>query len=468
MEKRIGIKREMNIRGFFTMSGILVLSTILGFLFHNLGFREGNIIVVYLLGVLIIAVITASRCWSILSSLLSVLLFNFLFTVPRFTFWAYGSEYPLTFAIVFLAAVIASNLAIQLRRQAEQSAQMAQRSKILLETNQILQKAENRQEIIKETVQQLEKLTGRTVVYCQELPNDAEYIYLTIQKDKDTYGAVGIEKKERMLEPFEKNLLLAILGECALALEKEEYSRKREEALAQAQNEQMRANLLRSISHDLRTPLTSISGNAGILLNNGESLEEEKRRKLYSDIYDDSMWLISLVENLLSVTRLEDGTMNLNMQIELVDEVIEEALKHVNRKRAEHHLYFQSSDEILLAKMDSRLIVQVVINLVNNAIEYTQKGSEIFVKAKKKEQWIEISVSDNGKGISEEAKQKIFEMFYTEKNNMADSRRGMGLGLFLCELIVESHGGKIKVEDNKPKGTIFTFTLPAEEVKINE
>ena len=148
MEKRIGFRREINIRGFFTMLGVLVLATLLGFLFHNLGFREGNIIVVYILGVLIIAVITASRFWSILSSLLSVLLFNFLFTVPRFTFWAYGSEYPLTFAIVFLAAVIASNLAIQLRRQAEQSAQMAQRSKILLETNQILQKAGNREEII--------------------------------------------------------------------------------------------------------------------------------------------------------------------------------------------------------------------------------------------------------------------------------------------------------------------------------
>ena len=305
-------------------------------------------------------------------------------------------------------------------------------------------------------------------MYCKELPNDAEYIYLTIQKDKDTYGAVGIEKKKGKLEPFEKNLLLAILGECALALEKEEFSRKREEALAQAQNEQMRANLLRSISHDLRTPLTSISGNSGILLNNEESLDEEKRRKLYSDIYDDSMWLISLVENLLSVTRLEDGTMSLNMQIELVEEVIEEALKHVNRKCAEHQLSYLHSEEILLAKMDSRLIVQVIINLVNNAIEYTQQGSEILIRSEKKGKWIEISVADNGKGISEEAKKKIFEMFYTEKNNMADSRRGMGLGLFLCELIVESHGGKIKVENNEPKGTKFTFTLPAEEVEINE
>ena len=284
MENKTGMRRELNIKGFLTMAVVMVLATGLGFLFHYLGFREVNIIIVYILGVLIIAVITASRLWSILASLFSVLLFNFLFTVPRFTFWTYGSEYPVTFAIVFLAAVIVSNLTIQLRRQAEQSNRMAQRSKILLETNQILQKATNKDEIIEEMVRQLKKLTGRNIVYYKGIPNDSEYIYWKIQKDNDTYGTVGIDKTEGKLESFEKNLLLAILGECALALEKEEFSRKREEALARAKNEQMRANLLRSISHDLRTPLTSISGNSGILLNNEVSLDEEQRRKLYSDI----------------------------------------------------------------------------------------------------------------------------------------------------------------------------------------
>lgn len=468
MENKTGMRRELNIKGFLTMAVVMVLATGLGFLFHYLGFREVNIIIVYILGVLIIAVITASRLWSILASLFSVLLFNFLFTVPRFTFWTYGSEYPVTFAIVFLAAVIVSNLTIQLRRQAEQSNRMAQRSKILLETNQILQKATNKDEIIEEMVRQLKKLTGRNIVYYKGIPNDSEYIYWKIQKDNDTYGTVGIDKTEGKLESFEKNLLLAILGECALALEKEEFSRKREEALARAKNEQMRANLLRSISHDLRTPLTSISGNSGILLNNEVSLDEEQRRKLYSDIYDDSLWLISLVENLLSVTKLEEGTMNLNMQIELADEVIAEALKHVSRKSEEHHLVFHPSEEIFLAKMDSRLIVQVIINLVNNAIEYTQKGSDIIVKSERNGNEIEISVSDNGQGISPEAKTKIFDMFYTEKNNVADSRRGMGLGLFLCKSIVETHGGTIRVKDNEPQGTVFTFTLPAEEVKLNE
>ena len=168
---------------------------------------------------------------------------------------------------------------------------------------------------------------------------------------------------------------------------------KREEAVTKAKNEQLRANLLRSISHDLRTPLTSISGNAAILLNNEEAFDKEKRRQLYTGIYDDSMWLINLVENLLSVTRLEESSMQLNMQVELVDEVIEEALKHISRKREEHQLVYEPSEELLLAKMDSRLIVQVLINLVENAIKYTQEGSRIEVSAVQKADMIKKKFS---------------------------------------------------------------------------
>ena len=194
----------------------------------------------------------------------------------------------------------------------------------------------------------------------------------------------------------------------------------------------------------------------------------EKQKQLYQDIYDDSMWLINLVENLLSVTRLEDGTMNLNLQIELVDEVIEEAMKHISRDHSEYELIFTPSEELLLAKMDSRLIIQVIINIVDNALKYTPKGSVIKVHAEKKENMIAISIADNGPGIANNAKKKIFDMFYTADSQIADSRRGMGLGLFLCKSIIQAHGGKLLVEDNVPHGTIFTFTLQAEEVTLNE
>ena len=145
--KRLKVKHEFLHSGLIT-AGILVVATGIGFLFQSLGFTEENIIIVYVLGVLVIAAITANRGWSIFASVFSVLLFNFLFTVPRFSFAAYASGYPVTFVIAFLAALIASNLAIQLKRQAEISAKMAARTQMLLETNQILQKAEDVDEIL--------------------------------------------------------------------------------------------------------------------------------------------------------------------------------------------------------------------------------------------------------------------------------------------------------------------------------
>ena len=292
-------------------------------------------------------------------------------------------------------------------------------------------------------------------------------MYLAVRGTVGIYGVIGVALHQE-LDSFENSLMLSILGECGLALEKDLFARKREEAATQAKNEQLRANLLRSISHDLRTPLTSISGNAGVLMNNGETLDANKRRELYADIYDDAMWLINLVENLLSVTRIEEGSMQLHLEAELMEEVVAEALRHVNRLSAQHTIQVRQSEDFILAKMDSRLIIQVVINLVDNAIKYTPPGSTIDISVTKHDGMVEVSVADDGPGIPDETKQRVFDMFYTINNGIADSRRSLGLGLALCKAIVAAHGGTITVENNMPKGTVFRFTLPAEEANLHE
>ena len=153
---------------------------------------------------------------------------------------------------------------------------------------------------------------------------------------------------------------------------------------------------------------------------------------------------------------------------DLIDEVVDEALRHINRKAVDHKITVKQSEDFILAKMDARLIVQVVINIVDNAIKYTPVGSEIEIVIKKENNMVVVSVADNGNGIPDDVKPKIFDMFFTANMKVADSRRSMGLGLALCKSIIMAHGGEISVKDNKPSGAVFTFTLPAEEVTLHE
>lgn len=263
-------------------------------------------------------------------------------------------------------------------------------------------------------------------------------------------------------------MLIVSIITVTLAIQNIRNIEEKERAALLAKNEQLRADLLRAISHDLRTPLTSISGNAANLLANDTKLEEDTRHQIFLDIYDDSIWLINLVENLLSITRIEDGRMNLRLSTELVGEVIEEALRHTNRQSDEHTIRMELPDELLLARMDARLIVQVLINLVDNAVKYTPAGSTITVSARAQDGFAAISVLDDGPGIAPEIRPHVFEMFYTGEHKVADSRRSLGLGLALCKAIVDAHGGTITLADNPPHGCNFTFTVPLGEVTLHE
>ena len=504
----------LSVHDLLVSVGLLIGATLLGYVFYGLGFTEANIITVYILGVLLISILTKYRAYSLASSLVSVILFNFFFTEPYFTMKAYEKGYPATFAIMFVSAFISSTLAIKLKDHAKKSAQSAYRTKILFDTNQLLQRADSENDIIAIAAHQLMKLLKRDIIIYPVVNNDigeaniflsdgdedeikdiiidekeaaqwvlennhqagattdifsqAKFLYYAIRVNDKIYGVVGIHINEKAIDSFESSILLSILGECAISLENKKIAREKEESELLAKNEKMRANLLRAISHDLRTPLTSISGNADNLLSNSDGFDSDTKHQIYTDIYNDSVWLTNLVENLLSVTRLEDGNMKLNKSAELIDEIIAEALNHINKRSVEHKITVCESDDIMLVDVDARLIVQVIINIVDNAIKYTPNGSEITISTERKDDMISVSIADNGNGITDDIKDKVFDMFYTGANKIADSRRSLGLGLALCKTIISAHGGEITVSDNNPHGAVFTFTLPVKEVDINE
>lgn len=520
LEKEKKLRRNtehtMTIKNMLSALGCLLLSTVVGFVFYEMKFSDTNIITVYILGVMITAIMTTSRTISFLQSAASVVVFNYFFTNPRFSLDTYDPGYPVTFAISFIAALITSNIALKMKTQARELTKLVYRTKIILDTNQLLQNGKNVEEIGNTMAAQLGKVLSHTVVY-YGLEEDhlnvpviynangekdeshrtrlitenehavAEWVfnnnkragattgtlseaacyYLAVRSLDAVYGVVGIEIEEgEILGAFESNMLMAILSESATVMEREVLRTREEAATEKANSEKLRANLLRSISHDLRTPLTSICGNADMLLQG--KLSEDKKEKVYSYIYDDSFWLLNLVENLLSVTRMEDGGMKIKKQADMLEDLIDEALKHISRKSREFAIRVDMEDEMQLVNVDSRLILQVIINIVDNAVKYTAPGGEIVISTKKEKSFVHVRIADQGNGIPDEDKPHIFEMFYTANSKITDSKRSLGLGLALCKSIVNAHGGRITVYDNRPKGTVFDFTVPAEEVEIHE
>ena len=492
---------------------IFIICTLIGLVFQKFHFTEANVVTIYILGVLLTSILTDGYLCSIAGSVMSVFLFCFFLTEPRMSFQTYAVGYPVTFAIMLISSVLTGTLAAKLKMHARLSAQLAFRTQILFDTDRLLQKARSQKEILEITCTQLARLFDRSIVaYAavngrlaeghlfseKEKVEDQSYLtldeqqvarwvysnkkragatthyyknskclYLAIRIGDQVYGVIGVPAQKDVLDSFEYSILLSVINECALAMDNARNAEEKEKNAVIAKNEQLRADLLRAISHDLRTPLCSISGNADMLLSNGEYLDEGTRQQIYTDIYDDAEWLTGVVENLLSITRLNDGRLKFKFTDQLMDEVIAEALRHISRKHDDYQIITEC-DDLLLARMDVRLIIQVLVNLVDNAIKYTPSGSTITIRALKKNEKAWIGVEDNGPGISDEIKPRIFEMFFTGRNNIADSQRSLGLGLALCQSIVEAHGGKLELADNAPHGCIFSFALPLSEVTLNE
>ncbi len=503
-----------NFRDLLLTIGLLAAATIVGWIFLRHGFASANIIMVYLLGVLLTSTFTSGYTCGVLSAFLSVLLFNYFLTEPRLSLAAYGSKYHITFAVMLAASLLTGTLAAKLKAHARLSARDAYRTKLLFDMNQQLQKAETPEEVYQMTATQIQRLMQRDVLIypaqahalldgiiypadgarahsvasgeeqnvinwvwqnrkragaTTEIFPEAKQLYLAIRTGQQIYGVVGIPiDKKNQPDAFTSSILFSILGECALALDNLRNAREKEEAAVLAKNEQLRANLLRSISHDLRTPLTSISGNADTLLHCYDALDEPTRQQIFTDIYDDSQWLTGLVENLLSATKITDGSVKLRLSDQVLEDVVSEALRHIDRRAEEHHITVDCGEVPLLVRVDTGLIMQVVINLVNNAVKYTPAGSNIRITAVQREKAAEVCVSDDGPGIPDERKERVFEMFFTGGNPIGDSRRSLGLGLTLCQAIIHAHHGEMTLKDNSPHGCVFSFTLPLSEVNLNE
>ncbi|MFN8372187.1 MAG: sensor histidine kinase KdpD [Anaerolineae bacterium] len=474
---------------------IIVLCTLIGrLMFPN--FEPGNISMVYLLGIMMVSALFG-RGPAIAASLLSIAVFDFFFVPPYLTFIVADAEYLVTFPVFVGVALVVSTLTERVRYQADAARQRERRTAALYDMSRELARTRQSDQLANVASRHIgdvfdAKVTillpdsdGRLKPVTEKSPapetgvvewvyghgqvaglgtqtlSGARGIYLPLVASSGTMGVIGVYPAQatRFATPEQLHLLETFTTQATLAIERAYLASEAEQTRLQVETERLRNTLLSSISHDLRTPLASITGAAsGLLQENESTLDPEYRRELAEIVYEEATRLNRLVSNLLDMTRLESGV-RLRKEWFPLEEIVGATIIRLEKQLADRPLTTHLPDDLPPVRVDSVLIEQVLTNLLENAVKYTSAGTPITLSAWADEAQVTVEVADRGVGLPPGEEERIFDKFYRAKPAAA---LGVGLGLTICRGIIEAHGGRISAMNRPEGGAAFRFTLPIE------
>ncbi len=272
---------------------------------------------------------------------------------------------------------------------------------------------------------------------------------------------IGVSRN-RKFSHMEKEFIATNAVNMLVALDRVKVTREKENTKVEMEKERFKSALLRRLSHDLRTPLTTIQSGTEFLMDPSTQIDEKTRNELLRDVNNEAGLMSQFVDNLLNMTKVNSNQLALQRKNELVDDILSTVYSRVYKRLESHTLEVLRKDELISCYVDAPLVIQVFVNLVDNAIKHTTPGSFIKMDYQKNEQGIVFLVYDNGGGLQEVDPQSIFSDFVTLSEAKQDKTRGMGLGLSISKAIVEAHGGWIKAYNNEFHGATFEFLLPDE------
>jgi two-component system, OmpR family, sensor histidine kinase KdpD len=482
--------------------GILAVGVATGIcllMLHRLA--PANLIMVYLLEVVFVAAVWG-RGPSLLATLLSVATFDFFFVSPRLSFAVGDSEYFVTFGVMLIVTLLISTLAVRLRDQAETHRRRQERAAALYRMSREFAQTRTIAEAVTSVERhwgeifegevwvllpnaegRLEQAAGITSSFPLDPKERAVAAWVhehgqmaglgsaTLSGSKamsiplkTARGGVGViclfpEGGRRSITPEKLDLLDAYANQTAVMIERALLVKEAHEAKLRVEAERLRTLLLSSVSHDLRTPLATITGAASSLLESEGLLGAETRRELIQSVLDEAERLNRLLGNLLSMTRIESGGVQLQKEWQPLEEVIGAALNHVEKILRGRRVSVAIPDDLPLVLIDGALMEQVLVNLLENAIKYTPEETAIEITARFEKGQVVVEVADRGPGLPAEEVERIFEKFYRGPD--AGARGGVGLGLSICRGIIEAHGGEIRAANRENGGAAFRFTISA-------
>ncbi|MBT2813194.1 sensor histidine kinase KdpD [Staphylococcus coagulans] len=488
----------------FKMITIQAICVLLGLWVYNAdkGEQDTIILLLFLLGIIVLSMWTQSYLIGFFAAILNVFVFNFFFTVPRFTFEVYRFDYPITFTISIIVSIVTSGLLKQIKHQYIVTKHQLYRTDILLQFNDSIKQTYTIPDLLDNARHQIQHLLNQEVtIYLVEdekisktIPIEGPHADYSrhqqalswIIKNQKRAGATtdtfpGIQyllipigtnpvkaivsihfSETQVIDSYDNSILESMLNEISLAVENLSLLRQTRESMLRAEREMTRSNFLRSISHDIRTPLTSIIGNLDVLLLYGKEMPQQEQHQLVSRSFDEAQYLHMLVSNILSLTKLEHSNVKLNRQLYLIEELVEEIGSVLERRRLNHQVKVMAFHDICFVNIDSKLILQAIFNLIENALKHTPPETKITLVISKNEQQILFEVIDHGPGLTDEEQYTIFQPFHKHQLFKDNKKDSMGLGLYLVQSILEKHGSQLKYRQNEPHGSIFYFNLPYE------
>ena len=475
----------IQIKNIFYTILICFLATCFSVLLDQIGMGKQNNLMVFLVGVLIITVLTKGYFYGFIASIISLLIFNYFFTIPYETFQINNLQDYILITLFLISSSICGTMSSKFQRQSELSKQNEATTRLLYEISESFLNLNGKMSVLKNAVNYITKYTGyqcsivldstkfgihdihfATEDFTLRDRLTAKLYTLPFEGLADEMGTITLLNP--MLPLSEKNdmIIKTVSYQMSLVLDREFIYQQGQEIKIAMEREQLKSTLLRSISHDIRTPLTGIMGASSLIAESLDTLDETSIKRLATDINEESAWLYNSIQNILDMTRINEGRLLIKKEYEAVDDLIQQAVSHVPWIQKSGRLQIQMPPDIIMVMSDGRLIVQVLINLLENAFQHSGNESHIILSAFQENNFIVFLVTDDGLGIDETLKDTMFEQFVTLPRNVADGRHGVGLGLAICKTIVEAHNGTISASNRPAGGAVFRITLPLDEVEL--